>query len=75
MTPQYGLTLHVFETELAHVETAKTGVLFRVRRVVPCIQLVAAEHNDLYHVPSLRDLSLELQLFLQGPNRVEETKV
>lgn len=67
MTSQNGLTLHVFEAELAHVETAEAGILFGVRRVVPGIQLVAAEHNALYHVAALRDLSLQPEFFLQGP--------
>lgn len=67
MTSQNGLTLHVFEAELAHVETAEAGVLFGVRRVVPGVQLVAAEHNGLYHVAALRNLSLQPEFFLQGP--------
>ncbi len=75
VTSQNGLTLHVFEAELAHVETAEAGVLFGVRRVVPGVQLVAAEHNGLYHVAALRDLPLQPEFFLQGPMKGGETQV
>lgn len=61
---QNGLALHVLEAELADVEAAQAGVLLRVGRVVPGVQLVAAEHDGLDHVAALRDLALQAQLLL-----------
>lgn len=65
MPSEDGLALHVFETELAHVEEAEASVLLRVGRVVPRVQLVTAKHDDLNHVTALRHLTLETQFLLE----------
>lgn len=79
MPAQDGLTLHVLEAELAHVEPPQAGVLLRVRRVVPRVQLVAAEHNDLDHVAALGHLPGQTQLLLhrsgQEEMRAEQAEV
>lgn len=61
---QDGQTLHVLEAELTHVEASQAGVLLGVGRVVPGVQLVAAEQDGLDHVAALRDLALDPQPLL-----------
>lgn len=64
MSSQNGLALHVLEAELADVEASQAGVLLGVGRVVPGVQLVAAEQDGLDHVAALRDLALDPQPLL-----------
>lgn len=75
MSSEDGLTLHVFETELADVQTAETSVLLRIGRVVPGVQLIAPEHNGLDHVAPLSDLTLNTQLLLQEGSMDKTTKL
>lgn len=65
MSPENGLALHVLEAEFADVEATQTCVLLRIGRVVPGVQLVAAEQDGLDHVAALGDLTLDTQLLLQ----------
>lgn len=65
VSPEDGLALHVFEAEFADIEATQTCVLFRIGRVVPGVQLVAAKQDGLDHVTALSDLTLDTQLLLQ----------
>lgn len=64
VSAQDGLALHVLQAELAHVQPPQAGVLLRVGRVVPRVQLVAAKHDGLDHVAALRHLAGQTQLLL-----------
>lgn len=59
MSPEDGLALHVFEAEFADVEATQTGVLLRIGRVVPSVQLIAAKQDSLDHITALSDLTLD----------------
>lgn len=65
VSAQYCLALHIFETELTHVETSQTSILLWVGRMIPGIQLITAKSDCFNHIAAFCDLALEPQLFLQ----------
>lgn len=67
MPAQNGLALHVLKAKLAHVEPPQAGVFLWVWRMVPCVELVAAKHNGLYHVAALRHLAGQTKFLLYRP--------
>lgn len=71
MPAQNGLALHILKAELAHVQPPQASVFLRVRRMVPRVQLVAAEHDGLYHVAALRHLAGQTEFLLYRREQAE----